>query len=34
MLRFGYDDVVHHPEQMLAQVLAVLEQRRRGAFKP
>ena len=34
VLRFGYDLVVHHPEQMLAQVLAVLEQRRRGAFKP
>ena len=34
VLRFGYDLVVHHPEQMLAQVLAVLEQRRRGAFQP
>ena len=34
VLRFGYDDVVHHPERMVAQVLAVLEQRRRGAFKP
>ena len=33
-LRFGYDLVVHHPERMLAQVLAVLEQRRRGAFGP
>ncbi|GGH91456.1 endonuclease domain-containing protein [Arthrobacter liuii] len=31
-LRFGYADVVHHPEQMVAQVLAVLEQSRRGAF--
>jgi very-short-patch-repair endonuclease len=31
-LRFGYDDVVHHPERMVAQVLAVLEQCRRGAF--
>lgn len=31
-LRFSYADVVHHPEQMMAQVLAVLEQRRRGAF--
>ena len=34
VLRFGYDDVVHHPERMVAQVLAVLEQWRRGAFKP
>ncbi|WP_231941418.1 endonuclease domain-containing protein [Arthrobacter sp. U41] len=34
VLRFGYEFVVHHPEQMLAQVLAVLEQRRRGAFHP
>jgi very-short-patch-repair endonuclease len=33
-LRFGYELVVHHPERMLAQVLAVLEQRRRGAFGP
>lgn len=33
-LRFGYDVVVHHPERMLAQVLEVLEQRRRGAFGP
>lgn len=31
-LRFGYAEVVHHPEQMVAQVLAVLEQSRRGAF--
>lgn len=31
-LRFGYADVVHHPEQMVAQVLAVLEQSRRGSF--
>lgn len=31
-LRFGYDDVVHHPGRMVAQVLAVLEQSRRGAF--
>ncbi|MDQ0731219.1 type IV toxin-antitoxin system AbiEi family antitoxin domain-containing protein [Arthrobacter sp. B1I2] len=31
-LRFGYDDVVHHPERMVAQVLAVLEQSRQGAF--
>ena len=34
VLRFGYDLVVHHPEQMLAQVLELLEQRRRGAFQP
>jgi very-short-patch-repair endonuclease len=33
-LRFGYADVVHHPERMMAQVLAVLEQRRGGAFRP
>jgi very-short-patch-repair endonuclease len=31
-LRFGYDDVVHHPERMVAEVLAVLEQCRQGAF--
>ncbi|MBT2248156.1 DUF559 domain-containing protein [Arthrobacter sp. BHU FT2] len=31
-LRFGYADVVHHPERMLDQVRAVLEQSRRGAF--
>ncbi|KRE91949.1 type IV toxin-antitoxin system AbiEi family antitoxin domain-containing protein [Arthrobacter sp. Soil764] len=31
-LRFGYVDVVHHPEQMVAQVLAVLEQSRQGTF--
>ena len=24
VLRFGYDDVVHHPQRMLAEVLAVL----------
>lgn len=34
VLRFGYDLVVHHPDRMMAQVLAVLEQRRRGAFHP
>jgi very-short-patch-repair endonuclease len=34
VLRFGYDLVVHHPERMLAQVMAVLEQRRQGAFRP
>jgi very-short-patch-repair endonuclease len=32
VLRFGYDDVVHHPERMVAEVLAVLELRNRGAF--
>lgn len=32
VLRYGYDDVVHHPERMVAEVLAVLELRRRGAF--
>ena len=31
-LRFGYVEVVHHPEQMVAQVLAVLEQSRQGSF--
>jgi len=31
-LRFGYDDVVYHPERMVAQVLEVLELCRRGAF--
>ncbi|MCY1239822.1 hypothetical protein D9M72_526370 [compost metagenome] len=31
-LRFGYDDVVNHPERMVAEVVAVLELRRRGAF--
>ncbi|UZX04290.1 DUF559 domain-containing protein [Arthrobacter sp. CDRTa11] len=31
-LRFGYDHVVHHPERMVADVLAVLELCRRGAF--
>lgn len=31
-LRFGYAEVVHQPAQMVAQVLAVLEQSRRGAF--
>ena len=31
-LRFGYADVVHHPEQMVAQVLEVLELSRQGAF--
>jgi very-short-patch-repair endonuclease len=31
-LRFGYDDVVNHPQRMVAEVMAVLELRRRGAF--
>lgn len=31
-LRFGYAEVVHEPQRMVAQVLAVLEQSRRGAF--
>lgn len=31
-LRYSYADVVHHPERMVAQILAVLEQSRRGAF--
>ena len=31
-LRFGYADVVHHPGVMVDQVLAVLEQSRRGSF--
>ena len=31
-LRFGYDDVVHHPERMVAEVLAVLELCRQGGF--
>ncbi|MFF2029994.1 type IV toxin-antitoxin system AbiEi family antitoxin domain-containing protein [Arthrobacter sp. NPDC058192] len=34
VLRFGYDLVVHHPERMLAQVLAVLELWRGGGFHP
>ncbi|QCB96597.1 DUF559 domain-containing protein [Arthrobacter sp. PAMC25564] len=34
VLRFGYADVVHHPERMVAEVLAVLELWRRGAFHP
>lgn len=32
VLRLGYDDVVHHPGRMVAEVLAVLELRNRGAF--
>lgn len=34
LLRFGYDDVVHHPERMLAEVTAVLKLWRRGDFGP
>lgn len=33
-LRFGYDDVVYHPERMVAEVRAVLELWRRGGFQP
>jgi very-short-patch-repair endonuclease len=32
VLRFSYDDVVHHPGRMVERVLAVLELSRRGAF--
>lgn len=32
VLRFGYDDVVHHPQRMVQRVLEVLELSRRGAF--
>jgi very-short-patch-repair endonuclease len=32
VLRYGYNDVVYHPERMVAEVLAVLELRRRGVF--
>jgi very-short-patch-repair endonuclease len=34
VLRFGYDDVVHHPERMVAEVLVVLELWRRGGYRP
>jgi very-short-patch-repair endonuclease len=34
VLRFGYDDVVHHPERMVAEVLALLDLWRSGAFRP
>jgi very-short-patch-repair endonuclease len=34
VLRFGYDDVVHHPQRMVAEVRAVLELWRAGAFRP
>ena len=33
VLRFGYDDVVNHPERMVAEVFAVLELCQRGAFR-
>jgi len=33
-LRYYYDDVVHHPERMVAQVLAVLRLRESGTFAP
>ncbi|WP_426979132.1 DUF559 domain-containing protein [Pseudarthrobacter sp. O4] len=33
VLRYGYDDVVRHPGRMVAEVLAVLEQRRGGAAR-
>lgn len=32
VLRFGYDDVVHHPLRMMERVMGVLELSRRGAF--
>lgn len=31
-LRYGYDDVVNHPQRMVAEVVEVLELCRRGAF--
>lgn len=34
VLRYGYDDIVHHPERMVAEVKSVLELWRRGAFHP
>ncbi len=34
LLRFGYDDVVHHPARMVSEVKAVLELWRSGAFRP
>ncbi len=33
-LRYYYDDVVHHPQRMVAQVLAVLRLREAGTFAP
>lgn len=32
VLRYSYADVVHHPQRMVAEVLEVLELRRRGVF--
>ncbi|MFS0717628.1 DUF559 domain-containing protein [Arthrobacter sp. 1P04PC] len=34
VLRFGYDDVVHHPERMVTQVIALIDLWRRGGFRP
>lgn len=34
VLRYGYDDVVYHPERMVDEVRAVLELWRTGAFRP
>ena len=34
VLRFGYDDVVHHSERMVAQVRALIDLWRRGGFHP
>jgi very-short-patch-repair endonuclease len=31
-LRYYYDDVVHHPERMVAAVIRILELRRSGVF--
>ena len=32
VLRYYYEDVVHSPDAMVAEVLAVLELRRKGVF--
>lgn len=34
VLRFGYDDVVHHSERMVTQVRALIDLWRRGGFHP
>jgi very-short-patch-repair endonuclease len=34
VLRYYYDDVVHHPEAMVAEIKEVLRQRARGRFAP
>jgi very-short-patch-repair endonuclease len=34
VLRYGYDDVVYHPQRMVDEVKAVLEMWRRGDFRP